>query len=110
MALSAPNQRALKAARQIFKQVDTKWAGRPVLRGAAESRLDNAQDLCMLAVYERPDRLTQLFEGKWAFLFRVSIYDVYCRDGLAPNLFLRGKNMAMHPLLSFIGKSSLSSL
>jgi hypothetical protein len=65
--LTQPNRRTLKVARQIFGQ-----GAKALMSGSSEKRLRDDQDLCVLSRETKTDPLTKLFEGKFAFLFRVS--------------------------------------
>lgn len=68
VALKQPNRRALKGARRAFRvDPDTN-----MIIDKMETHLDDEKDLCVLATGDESDRLTKLFEGQFAFLFRVS--------------------------------------
>jgi hypothetical protein len=68
MNFSEPNRRTLKATRALFNGK----AGTMLLGAGVEKRLRDKNDLCVLRAPPEPDRLTSLFEGRLASLFRAS--------------------------------------
>ncbi|KAL1635665.1 hypothetical protein SLS58_010168 [Diplodia intermedia] len=75
LSLTSPERRALKATRNVFAK-DNNWKNASetmIIDGLSKHLSENEQDLCALRKLPEPDRLTRLFEGKLAFLFRVRV-------------------------------------
>lgn len=76
LSLTSPERRALKATRNVFAK-DDGWRNSPetmITDGLSKHLSENEQDLCAQRKLPKPDRLTRLFEGKLAFLFRVRFH------------------------------------
>lgn len=74
MTFERPKKRPLKGARRIFAGGEK---GNKMIRGAMERHLEDENDLCVLSAGSEPDRLTRLFEDRFAFMFRVSSLTFY---------------------------------
>lgn len=75
LSFTAPERRALKANRHVLaKSCGWKYRQDMLIDDNLGHHLneENEEDLCALKALPKPDRLTRLFEGKLAFLFRVS--------------------------------------
>lgn len=74
LSLTSPERRALKATRNVFAK-GANWRASPetMITDRLSKHLseENERDLCALRKVPESDRLTRLFEGKLAFLFRV---------------------------------------
>lgn len=79
LSLSSPDRRPLKGTRRIFVptyDVEKGTAkGAAMITGHMDKHLDkkNEGDLCVLAPPVERDRLTRLLEGRFSYLFGVSI-------------------------------------
>ncbi|OJD28661.1 uncharacterized protein BKCO1_1230003 [Diplodia corticola] len=79
LSLASPERRALKATRNVFAK-DDGWRNSPeamITDGLSKHLIENEQDLCALRKLPEPDRLTRLFEGRLAFLFREKVNGRY---------------------------------
>lgn len=74
LGFEKPQRRALKALKRFFHNWDgrsEKDARRDVCLGAMSTHLEDEDDLSLVAPPIELDRLTRLFEGHLAWMFRV---------------------------------------